>query len=626
MFARKWVALLFCLGVLIPAGWILSNDREERIPQGKNQIIWRLGLENNSSMEFGSYSKVRTEAVDVPNNWNKRSDWSLISKGLKGDVNPNMQVFFELSSVPEYGAELSFKVVNAHKAVPQMGVWSNDTMVGLIQIAGVGGTSSPYAVNKSYQVYIPKEFLQTGLNVLKLSTVRCMWCSEAEDPFLWWEWDFVKLIELSSPANEPLHGRYVNMGTLVAEGDFGYTENVVRHLPAVLKWLGIAYSGNIMRASFWTDVDSSQWQETGLKYMQTLRDFNMGIVADHQNTAFELTENQMLPDEVKRNLNQFFDKYGSLIQYYEVDNEPGLFNRSKAVNIAIADYVNANKPKHVKTVAPGWAYWPTGGQPDGWERDPSQRMEVEQKTQLTNGHSYGLSYADDEGGSFIETLKTLNVEQAGSAKEMLVTETGTSDAHIDDPSYGSSQPHASVFDRILRAHVGFADYFMQHAAFFPEYGLFSNNFDWSTHDPADTAMYPGISKEDARLKTYRRLALAYATHGAPLPYHYLNKSSIAGKKVYFRAVNTAKLQQLPGSKAVSDKILLNFINFEPSVQTMNVRITMPEKAFYEGERIGAGQTYATASTYVQKIWAQATLDLSVTLEPGEAVQYILIKK
>ncbi|MDQ0873195.1 hypothetical protein QFZ77_001854 [Paenibacillus sp. V4I3] len=622
----KWVWMISIL--MVPVAWFIFHEHEKKIhgkAAEKNEVIWNLGLDDNSSNEFSSYPKQQTSVVAVPSNWSKQSNWKAIPKGMKRDVNPNIRLEFKLASIPKYGAELSFKIIQADKAVPQMAVWSNNTMVGMLQIAGVGKTSLSKTYKESYQVYIPKEFLRTGLNVLQLSAVRCMWCSEAEDSSLWWEWDYLKLAALEEPAKEPLHGRYVQMGTMVTEGDFGYTVNAIRHLPTVLKWLGIAYSGNVMRTAFWSDVEPHQWQESGLTYMQTLKDYNMRIVADYQNTAFKLTANQTLPDDIKRNIDQFFRKYGSYINYYEVDNEPGLFNRSKAVNLAIADYVNSIKPKHVLTISPGWAYWPTGGQPDGWERDAHQRMEIEQKTQLTNGHSYGLSYADDEGGSFKETLKILNDEHEGLAKQMLVTEMGANDSHTDNPDYGSSQPHASVFDRIMRAHIGFADVFLQHAAFFPEYGLFQDNFNWSTHDPVDTAAYPGINQENSRLKTYRRLALAYATHGAPLSYDYLNASSIANKKVYFRAVNTATLPLLP-AKGATNKTLLNFVNFETSTQTMYVRVTMPEKGTYEGERIGAGKTFGLAKTNVQEVWAGPDLDLRVELGPGEAVQYILNKK
>jgi hypothetical protein len=100
------------------------------------------------------------------------------------------------------------------------------------------------------------------------------------------------------------------------------------------------------------------------------------------------------------------------------------------------------------------------------------------------------------------------------------------------------------------------------------------------NDPGVLTVYPGVKGEDARLKTFRRLALAYATHGAPLSYTHLNGSAVADKKVYFRAVDTAALPAQLGSHATSHKILLNFVNFENSAETMHVRVTLPQRGSY----------------------------------------------
>ena len=121
----------------------------------------------------------------------------------------------------------------------------------------------------------------------------------------------------------------------------------------------------------------------------------------------------------------------------------------------------------------------------------------------------------------------------------------------------------------------------------------------------------------------RRLNLAYATHGKPLVYELTNKSELADKLVYFRGVDTSTLPALPGSGAKSDKILLNFVNFGTSTQTIHAKVTMPEAALYEGERFGAGDTYASARTYLTGLQAAPELEFKETLLPGEAVQYIL---
>ena len=128
--------------------------------------------------------------------------------------------------------------------------------------------------------------------------------------------------------------------------------------------------------------------------------------------------------------------------------------------------------------------------------------------------------------------------------------------------------------------------------------------------------------EDCRLKTFRRLALAYATHGAPLPYVYLNAGALRGRMVYFRAVDTAALPGQPGSGGTSIRVLLNCVNFENRPQRMEVRVTMPGSETYRGPRFGAGETYAQARQDVT-LRATPTLDLVVELGPGDAVQYQL---
>ena len=46
----------------------------------------------------------------------------------------------------------------------------------------------------------------------------------------------------------------------------------------VLKWLGIAYSGNTMRANFWHDVVDQQPKR--MAYLQLLASYNMTVMAD----------------------------------------------------------------------------------------------------------------------------------------------------------------------------------------------------------------------------------------------------------------------------------------------------------------------------------------------------------
>lgn len=86
----------------------------------------------------------------------------------------------------------------------------------------------------------------------------------------------------------------------------------------------------------------------------------------------------------------------------------------------------------------------------------------------------------------------------------------------------------------------------------------------------------------------RRLSLAYATHGAPLTYQIANKDVLADKLVYVRAVDTSTLKPLAGSGATSNKVLVNFVNFESTPQTVSVNVTMPKNGVYEGNVLETG--------------------------------------
>lgn len=609
------------------------------IPNGTT--IWNLGKVDGSSSEFAAKGASEyISAVNIVSTMVKPDLLKSIPPGLNGETNPELKITYQLGKIPVNGVIFRVGIMDAYKSVPQMGVFSNQQLSGIIQIAGVSGTDSKYNFRKTYELYIPKEQLQIGTNELKLKTVRCLYCTNKEDEYLWWTWDNLSLESLKTPITEPIHGSYTLTGTMVNQKEFYFEEGAVAHLPYVIKWLGLAYSGNVMRTSCASDVEGSCSKME--EYYKVLKDYNMQAVALYLHTGdIKLKADGTLPDDAVKKLTDYFNKYGSYFQYYEVDNEPGLFNRSKAVNLAIADWLN-KKGKliapHLLTVAPGWAYWPKYsenscgfqngtvrkcGDPDGWERDPKQRMQLEAVTDLTNGHSYGDSYIYSNGGSFTENLKTFGGAVDGLSKNMLTTEFGTSDSHVDAYQYGASERTSAVFDRIMRAHIGYADIFVQHAAFFEGYSLFKNNFNLIDHDPAKTEIYYTKENEDSRVSIMRRLVLSYATHGTPLTYYIINKPTLADKLVYVRAVDTSTLKPLAGSQGTSNKVLVNFVNYEDTTQTIVASVKMPKKTVYEGERFGDGDTYEEARSYVSGKNAAPTLTFTETLAPGEAVQYIL---
>lgn len=639
--ARPLLFILEIVGLIVLLSHVGRSSAAEITTfkaSANQQVLWQLGNEDGSAKEFSdSASAASVSLTGGPAGTEVSGE---IPSGLNAATRPVLEINYNLKQLPANGVLFRVKILDAYKSAPQLAVFSNRQLAGLIQIEGSSGTGSPYAFNKTYELYIPKEQLKAGNNQLKLEAKRSLYGSAAEDAFTWWTWDDLSLEALAAPATEPIHGSYVLTGTNLSNYEFYYDDGAVRYLPYALKWLGLAYSGNIMRVSCASNISDS-CSDIG-DYYKVLQKYNTQAVALYLYTGnIKLAKDGSLPADAEQKLADYFHQYGSYFQYYEVDNEPGLFNRSKAVDLAVADWLNQQGKKiapHLKTVAPGWAYAPayavkacqnqTGsskscGTPDGWERDPKQRLELENATDLTNGHSYGSSYGDAKGGSLAENLQTFGGAEDGFAKPMLTTEFGTSDSHRDSPAYGAVESQSAVFDRIMRAHVGMAEMFIQHAAFYKDYSLFKTGFDLSQHNPVQMEAYSFQSGGDTRVDIMRRLTLAYATHGKPLSFQVLNTEQTADKLVYVRAVDTSSLAPLPGSGAKSNKLLINFVNFENSVQTVRVKVTMPEKTTYEGERFGAGDTYEQARTYVTGLAASPELEFTETLQPGEAVQYIL---
>ena len=583
--------------------------------------LWQCGNADDSAAEFGGYPKAPVTKVSVHAAAGRGTDWREVPKGLKADADPALEIDYGLKTVPRNGAEFSFKLLDAPASGSEMAVFSNGVMAGLIQLWGTSGTTSPYKWRKTYRLYVPREMLRPGANVLRLEATRPLWSPASVDGRLWCEWDFLRLAALTRPATEPVHGTVAYLGTTLKHGEFFVNDDTLRLAAAALPWLGIAYSGNTIRADFWQDVASQQPRR--LEYLELLRDLNMTVVVDHiSGSHFRNDATGQMPPQTRAALDDFLTRYGRLFQFYEMGNEPCMFGGGLAETLEVARYLNRVKPPHVRLVAPGWAYGGGKGTPKDWDADPALRRQVEDLCQLTNGHSYGFSYADNRGGSFVENLNTFGGVRDGWPRPYLNTETGANDWHSEEngPRLESSQPHAQAFDRILRAHLAVVDRTMQHAAIFEGFGLFQMPASFA--DLSSLTGTPGVKGEDGRLQTFRRLALAYATHGTPLPFTYRNRQEVAGRHVLFRAVNTATLAPLPGSGGKSNRILLNFVSFENTPQRMRVRVVLPRAGRYSGDRFGPGQTYAVAHQRVTLAAAPA-VDVDVSLPPREAVQYIL---
>jgi len=611
------------------------------IPTGS--LLWQIGIPDDRFTEFGDFHR-GSETVEITSVGTVigAAGCAKISRGVCAALNPAFDVHYPLTEAPKNGAFFSFKLLQAPRSSAQMAVYSNGSFAGLIQLWGTAGTDYPHPWMKTYRLYIPREFLKAGQNELRFTAPPVYWGNHSNDKEQWWEWDYLKLEALNGPITEPWHGKISYLGTNLSLGHtYGWSrvdDNTLRFAPVALKWLGIAYSGNTIRASYW--YRSEQKQPKRLEYLQLLASYNMTVMADYFSAqTFNNDPDGRIPQKWKGGLKTFLQNYGKYIQYYELGNEPCMTGSGASGGLAeyltLAREFNADKPAYMRTVAPGWAYGGgIGGPPHNWDAVADYRREVENLCDCINGHAYCYSYAENLGGSFLAEMADVGKIEDGWPKEFLNSETGThrfdSENTFSSAHQASTQPHIQVFDRILRAHLAVVDHTMQHAAIWSTntagtaFGLFMEPKSWDGMDldgltentPPDG---PG---NDSRLKVYRRLALAYATHGSPLPYTVLNRSDLTYKMVYFRAVDTSTLPPQPGSGATSNKILLNFVNFENAPETLDVKVVLPAKGTYHAERVGRGDTWGAAHSDTT-LTGTPDVELKEALGPGESVQYIL---
>jgi hypothetical protein len=628
---RCALALLLSLGCATWGSNPLFAETDSPAPSPSGSLVWQIGIADNLFTEFADFHK-GPESINIPSvgALMGADACSKISRGVCASKNPSFAVEYPLVDLPANGALFSFKLIRAPKSGAQMAVFSNGAFAGLIQLWGTDGTDYPYDWRKTYRLYIPKELLKTGQNELRFTAPHPLWSDASSDGQQWWEWDYLKLEALAAPISEPWHGKISYLGSTMTMSDQHFTldDSTLRLAPIVLKWLGIAYSGNTMRANFWYDVGSQQPKR--LDYLKLLASYNMTVLADFiSGNHFVNDPDGQMPRKMKDALRTFLGNEGKFIQYYELGNEPCMFGSASgggyAEYLTLAKELNANKPAYMKTVAPGWAYGGgKGGPPPNWDAFVDNRREVEKLCDCINGHSYGYSYTDNRGGSFVSELEDFGEIEDGWPKEYLTSETGSNNWHSEENGahQASSEPHIQAFDRIMRAHVAVVDRTMQHAVIFADFGLFAEPKSWTGLDDLAVMPAPDGDGKDTRVKTYRRLALAYATHGAPLSYTVLNRTDLAYKMVYFRAVDTSTLPPQAGSGATSNKILLNFVNFEASAETLDVRVTMPRSGTFQAERIGAGDTWKSADSTMD-LTANPDIELKESLGPGESVQYIL---
>lgn len=552
-------------------------------------------------------------------------DGAAVPRGLRAAGAPATDIAFALAQVPEHGAVFAFRLLDAPRSGAQMGVFANAQMAGLVQLWGSDGSAIPYRWRRTYRVHIPAGLLRQGRNVLRLTAVRPIWSDAGADPAVWWAWDRLSLTAPGERPREAVHGAVAHLGTTFKHGERGFAvdDATVRFADAALPWLGVAWSGNTMRADFWYDVAAQQPGRRAL--LELFRDRNCTVLADHiSGSHWRASGDGRMPPHMRDDLRAFMSDLGPLIQWYELGNEPCMFGGGYAEYLETARTVNGLRPAWMRLVAPGWAYGGGKGTPVDWDAAVGNRRAVEALCQAINGHSYGYSYADDRGGSFIENLRSTRGVDDGWPVEFINSETGTNAWHSEEngPRLPSGQPRIQAFDRILRAHIAVVDRTMQHAAAFGDYGIFAEA---GNGDPATLAAYPapdGPGRE-TRLAAFRRIACAYATHGAPLPWTVANRDELAHRLVYVRALDTAAIPGQRGSGATSTRVLINLVNFEAEPAEIAVSVALPTAGRWLGERYGAGDTLAAARRTVD-LAASPQVALRERLGPGEAVQYILV--
>ncbi len=591
-------------------------------------MLWRIGSPDGSNQEFTGRGVPAT--FEIPDDWPKRKTWPEWPTQSGSPELFTTDIGFTIKAIPPSAGEFMFRTLWASAAVPELAVWCNGHPCGIIQLGGAsdpgyGGDGKKFERGqwrKTYRLTIPREFFAIGKNTLRLQKLGHPYNREL-GLNLGFGWDYFALLSLSSRVTDPLHGKPTWMG--IQPGHHEINEGTTAAESAADEWLGVAYSGNPQRVSFWKELTALQPQR--LEYLETLKALNMSVILGGlscRNTKRDhlAADGTLSPDD-RAQLDDLFTRYGPLFQYYELCHEPcsGLTNAALDYVKAAAAHASTIKPTHMKLAPPGYAFGGGQGTPVNWDDgDHDQhRRDLEKTCQTLNGHSSGLSFAF-KNGSLIENLDIYGRGRTeGWPKEMLATECGSRDEDTDLPEIGS-QLHASLFDRNLRAHVAFCDRFTA-------YALWEDTpFTFLTGDrrKPETWKARGVGPDaDTRVKLFRRLALAYATHGRPLPYRYLNTAEVAHQLVYFRAVDTSTLAPLPGSGGTSRKILVSLVNFDlQQPHEMQVRTTFPRAGDFTGSRFGPDASYTPARREVT-VAADPYFTFLVPLGPGESVHFIL---
>ncbi|HEX4141133.1 MAG TPA: polysaccharide lyase family protein, partial [Candidatus Methylacidiphilales bacterium] len=613
--------------------------------------VWRIGLKDGSNAEFtGTPGSSMPSTYTIPSNWATQTMWPQWPPAPPSNTPWTTTINYNLAAVPQNGLMFTFKAVNASMMIPELAVYSNFAPCGIIQIAGAQypGFGSPDTYTRQftrpYQVYIPPQFLVAGANQLQISALGSPY-NRSTTIFLGFTIDYMELDTQPTLPSEPMNGKITYTG--INDGGFTINSSTVAIDQAEAEWMGVAYCGNPERIPFWNNLTNMQTPASQLSQLQEMQALNMTCIMDGwncANTTNSMVTNGILPPDGSTNyISNLFSSYGSYFQFYEICNEPcqSITNASNKYSAAVAAYINDIKPPTVVLASPGYAYGGGYGSPTNWDNMAgyTNRTALDSLCGAYNGHAYGSSYGYDNG-SLAETVDADGTWVGGNpqvtngwAKPFIVTEcgSGTNSADAHEVCTSTNEEYSSSLDRDLRAHIAFADYFCAHA-------MFNNGaqFDYINGTQTNTSTWVAnpanatFGDNDTRPKALRRLALAYGTHGMPLRYTWQSPPTslpgIAQGPVYFRAVDTSTLPPLPGSGATSSKILLSFVNFDLlNANTISVNVTMPASKTYTGVSYNSATSYSSARSVITGLTANPVLPLTVSLGPGESVEYILNK-
>ena len=124
---------------------------------GAEGPLWQIGTADDKSDEFVNYRAAAGQIEIAPGHGQPAVLVATAGKGLHGTEHAQLDIVYHLDALPPHGALFSFKLLDATKNGPQMAVFSNGLMAGLIQLWGTAETASAYPWKKTYRLYVPRD-------------------------------------------------------------------------------------------------------------------------------------------------------------------------------------------------------------------------------------------------------------------------------------------------------------------------------------------------------------------------------------------------------------------------------------------------------------------------------------